>query len=126
MAGWKVLTWTKKNNMKNLLLFIIAFVLFVVVVPFALIFTALDTAFDLLGDLAKSIDMAGNVLLRKPMNMWLKKEDGYNFGNPKETISYVLGMNELYHKLTGAGRGLCWILNLIDNNHCQKAIKNNS
>jgi len=111
--------------MKNLLLFTIAFVLFVVVLPFALIFTALDTVFDLLGDLAKSIDMAGNVLLRKPMNMWLKKEDGYQFGNPKETISYVLGMNELYHKLTGAGRSLCWILNLIDKNHCQKAIINN-
>ena len=47
---------------------------------------------------------------------------GYKFGNPKETISSVLGKNQRDKTLSLAGELLRWILDLIDDNHCIKSI----
>jgi len=109
--------------MKNLLLFLIAITLFILFLPFAVVFIALDAIFTVFGDLAISIDMAGNVLLRRPMNLWLKKDNGYKFGNTKDTISYVLGKNEESKTLTQFGRSVCWLLNLLEKDHCKKAVE---
>ena len=45
------------------------------------------------------------------------------FGDERETISSVLGKNERDGTLTNAGRMLCWILNVLDKNHCKNSIK---
>jgi hypothetical protein len=45
------------------------------------------------------------------------------FGNPDETISSVLGKNELKHTLTKLGKLIVWILNKIDFNHTKNAIE---
>lgn len=52
----------------------------------------------------------------------LRKDPGYKFGNPEETISSALGKNERDQTLSKAGKVLSWILNLIDKDHCKKSI----
>lgn len=111
--------------MINLLLFIIAVILTGIMSPIAIIYLILDTVFDLLGKIALSIDMAGNVLLSRPMNDILIKKNGYQFGNRKETISSALGKNKLNDTLTKYGRLVADILDKIDENHCIKSIDNN-
>lgn len=108
--------------MKSLLLFIIAVVSFAVVAPIAILYVALDAVFEILGNLALSIDMAGNVLASRPLNHLLIYEDGYKFGNKKETISSVLGKNKRDNTLTYSGYVLVYILDTIDTNHCIDAI----
>jgi hypothetical protein len=53
----------------------------------------------------------------------LIKKGGHKFGNPDETISSVLGKNFLKGKLSLMGKGLNWILNLIEKDHSIKAIE---
>ncbi|SDE79750.1 hypothetical protein SAMN05421544_12811, partial [Riemerella columbipharyngis] len=55
----------------------------------------------------------------------LRTENGYPFGNEKETISSALGKNERMGTLTKTGRRLCWLLDKIDKDHCQKSIEEN-
>ena len=45
------------------------------------------------------------------------------FGNFEETISSVLGKNQLKGTLTRTGKALVWVLDKIDKNHCKKSIK---
>lgn len=73
-------------------------------------------------DLAYTKDVWGNVLIKYVADIVLIKKDGYPFGNRKRTISYVLGVNKKYDKLTVFGKILVWILNKIDKNHVEKAI----
>jgi hypothetical protein len=47
---------------------------------------------------------------------------GHRFGDIEETISSVLGKNQLTGTLTGLGKALVWILDKIDNNHAIKSI----
>ena len=110
--------------MISFILFLIATFGFIVFLPFAILFVALDSVFDMLGDVALSLDMAGNVLLRRPMNAWLITSKGYQFGNRKETISSVLGKNQKKGTLTPGGKCLAWLLDKIDPNHCRDAIDN--
>jgi hypothetical protein len=72
---------------------------------------------------AINIDMFGNREFRSTWNKFLIKEDGYKFGDSRETISSALGKNKLKGTLTKTGEVLCWILDAIDNNHCVKSIK---
>jgi len=108
--------------MISVLLFIVAIVLTVIMTPIALLYTAIDPIFDLLGRLALSIDMAGNVLLARPMNDLLKTKHGYKFGNRKETISSVLGKNKRDKTLTILGISIANILDFIEKDHCIKSI----
>lgn len=72
--------------------------------------------------LAIAIDAFGNVLGYPLFNLIMIKKDGYKFGNRRDTISYVLGMNKAAGKLWGAGIPLAWLLNKLDKNHLEKAI----
>ena len=74
---------------------------------------------------AVSIDRFGNSQYRSLLNAWFVKENGYQHGNINETISSVLGKNELYGRLTKAGKILVSILNFIDKDHCFKSINEN-
>ena len=110
--------------MKSLLLFLIAVILTAIATPFAVFFVIFEPLSKLLGDIALSIDMAGNVLLASPMNRLLITENGYKFGNRKETISSALGKNKRDNNLTESGKFIANILDFIDDNHCLKSIDN--
>ena len=74
-------------------------------------------------DTAISIDRFGNHNFRTTLNAVLREEEGEDFGDVDETISYVLGLNKLLGTLTATGRALCWILSRFDKNHCEKSLK---
>ncbi|MGV4404440.1 hypothetical protein ACQ1PF_05370, partial [Ornithobacterium rhinotracheale] len=71
---------------------------------------------------AVNIDRFGNREFRATWNKYLRKENGYAFGDERETISSALGKNERDNTLTKCGKILCKFLNKIDKNHCAKSI----
>lgn len=109
--------------MKNLILFIIALALFISLFFISLIYTALDSVTDVLGRLAISIDIAGNVMLSRLFNDWLITKKGYQFGEQGQTISYVLGRNKEQGSLLFLGEKLTQLLHTIDKNHVEKAVE---
>ena len=73
---------------------------------------------------AKNIDIFGNKEYRTLFNtILIKKSKSLNHFGGDETISSVLGKNQLTKTLTITGKILVYILNLIDKNHCIKAIE---
>ncbi|MBA4318500.1 MAG: hypothetical protein C0412_08875 [Flavobacterium sp.] len=72
--------------------------------------------------IATSIDASGNVVCKDLFNLILKQKGGVDFGNRKETISSVLGKNKRDGTLTRTGKGVAFILDKIDTNHCLKSI----
>jgi 8-oxo-dGTP diphosphatase len=72
--------------------------------------------------IATSIDASGNVVCKDLFNLILIQKGSYEFGNRKETISSVLGKNQRDGTLTGIGKGVTFILDKIDPNHCVKSI----
>jgi hypothetical protein len=71
---------------------------------------------------AREIDVFANVVGADLFNAIFIIDGGYKFGNPKETISSVLGKNQRDKTLSLAGDLLRWILDLIDDNHCLNSI----
>lgn len=71
---------------------------------------------------AREIDVFANVTGSDLFNAIFIVDQGYKFGNPKETISSVLGKNQRDKTLSLAGDGLRRILDLIDENHCLNSI----
>lgn len=70
-------------------------------------------------------DQTANVQMKHLFNRWfLSRNSIHHFGNPDETISSVLGRNQLAKTLTLKGWLLVKILDYIDPNHCIKAIGN--
>lgn len=108
--------------MIKILLFITSIVLFVAAFPFAVIYLLFDTLSNLLHKVAVSVDMTGNILLAEPFNDILIIKRGYKFGKYGETISAVLGKNQIKETLTPTGKLLVKILDKIEKNHCIKAI----
>ena len=117
---------------KSSLLFLIALVLLLLTAPFGFVYALLR---QLLFDKAKTLslyfielalvlDEAGNVVMQHLLNdtLLLKKRDTYYFGNKKETISSVIGKNELTGTLTSLGKALNAFLNFIDQGHSLNSI----
>jgi hypothetical protein len=73
--------------------------------------------------MAIDIDIFANHGLRSTWNALLRKSGGYKFGAQGETISSALGKNERDSTLSKIGKGLCWILNSLDEDHCKNSIK---
>ena len=71
---------------------------------------------------AREIDVFANVVGSDLFNTIFIVDQGYKFGNPKETISSVLGKNQRDKTLSPAGDVLRRILDLIDENHCLNSI----
>lgn len=127
-----------KNNivldfLKSLLLFGIAFILLVTTAPIGFVYTLVRQIVLLkirwlsiyFTEVAIALDAAGNVMMQHLLNdmLLIKKESTYYFGNKKETISSVLGKNELTNTLSGIGKVLNAFLNLIDNGHALNSIQ---
>jgi hypothetical protein len=71
---------------------------------------------------AINLDKFGNREFRTLFNKVLINDKGYRFGNINETISSVLGKNQLTGTLTKLGLALVWILDKIENDHSLKSI----
>jgi len=67
-------------------------------------------------------DIVFNVLLAVPMNRLLIERGSYQFGDRKDTISRVLGVNERDNTLKKPGRVIASFLNFIEKDHCKKSI----
>jgi len=72
-------------------------------------------------NIAISYDQLGNVILGPLMNIVLIKKEGYLFGNPDETISFVLGQNKESGHLKKLGKDIADGLNKVDPDHVEKA-----
>lgn len=79
---------------------------------------------DILRQMAISLDMFGNVIMKHAMNRMLKTKDGYKFGSYDETISFVLGMNQVDGTLTKLGLWLSNKLNFFEPDHCIVTVEN--
>jgi 8-oxo-dGTP diphosphatase len=110
--------------MKFYLLVIVACVLFIIFAPIgwvvALFFKGRK---DYFWRVALSIDQTGNVICGKLFDLTLRKPNGYSFGEVDRTISYALGRNKLMNTLTGTGKALDWLLDIIDKEHTLNAVK---
>jgi len=104
----------------GILLYIIAYLLFL---PLT-IFNALNVKKKgYFKDTAINLDRFGNREFRFSLNKYLILEKSPDrFGSIEETISSVLGKNELSDNLTTLGKLLCWVLDKIEKNHCIKSI----
>ena len=131
-----------RNLIKSLVLFLIAGALSVVLLPLGIIWTVGEilvrifsstqkkSAFTksiwfltaTLHSLALGLDQIGNAVCRDLFNRLLIEEDGYKFGKVQETISSVLGKNQLLDKLSLTGRALVVLLELFEEDHCIKSI----
>jgi 8-oxo-dGTP diphosphatase len=123
------------KSMKNLLLLVVAIVLASFLIPLGIVFTFAKALWyrrwrkivgyldHSAGALALAIDHFGNTVCRDLFNSLFLKSGGYGFGNIRETISSALGRNAQRGTLSRTGRLLVWILNAIDENHVQKAIR---
>ena len=107
--------------MINILLFIIAYTLFL---PLSIVnwFFVKDKS-GYFKSSAVNLDKFGNREFRTLFNKTLINIEGHKFGDINETISSVLGKNQLTNTLTKSGLVLVWILDNIDENHCIKSIE---
>lgn len=124
--------WFKSNHlnslMLNILLAIVAVVLLRYLLPIAVIYTiglamynrSVEAFSQLFRNFAISVDKLGNVICADLFNLALIKDDKIPFGNHRQTVSYVLGMN--LGNLTVLGKILVWILDVLDEDHVIKAI----
>jgi hypothetical protein len=74
-------------------------------------------------NIAISYDQLSNTLGAPLLNKILIKKRGYKFGNPDQTLSYVLGLNKKSEHLSKLGKFFTNMLNKIEPNHVEKAIK---
>lgn len=107
------------KKVQGFILFILAVVLGIILFPISFIIGLLySNANDYLFRLAYSIDQLGNVLCGPLFEMTLvKSNEYYKFGNPDDTISYVIAVNKSKDNLSKTGKVLDWILNFIDPGH---------
>ncbi len=75
---------------------------------------------------AREIDVFANVNGAEFFDAIFIRDGGYKFGNPKETISSVIGKNQRDSTLSIAGMILRVMLDKIDKDHCLKSINNDA
>ena len=74
-------------------------------------------------NLDKAEDIHANVLGKYLWDdLYLKPDSKVKFGNPKETMSSVIGKCDLYHSLSERGEDLRDNLNKIEKDHTKLAI----
>jgi len=74
-------------------------------------------------DSAVAIDVYGNVAYGALFNDLFIKKGGYHYGQGRETVSSATGKNWAKNKLTFLGKGFAGMLNMLDEDHCWKAIE---
>ncbi len=117
--------------MNGLILFLTARILTYLIYPIGFMYSILLTLFkngykeldNYLFDCALAEDQRANTYLSKLFNDVLIKVGGHRFGNPDETISSVLGKNQLTNTLSMFGKALNWVLSKIEEDHSIKSIE---
>jgi 8-oxo-dGTP diphosphatase len=74
-------------------------------------------------NMAVSVDKFGNVVCAELFNATLIKKSKNLFGNHRQTVSHVLGVNVRSGNLTTTGKGLNDALNFIEKDHSVKSIE---
>jgi len=118
------------NPIIGLLLFSLSIILILTTGPLGLIYGFFHTLFsrgftgigEFLLKIAISVDQLGNVIMQHLLNLLWVKKGGYKFGNRDETISSALGKNKQNNTLTGFGKSIDKILDIIDANHSMNSI----
>ncbi len=117
-----------KDLIKWIGIFMTAVMLFVIIAPVAIWYNIIMSIFEyrkhsfykywinLLYAMSIAIDNMGNVIIADFMNRAaiIKKGD-HLFGNPSQTVSYVLAKN--LDNLTRFGKGIVWILEKVHPGH---------
>lgn len=131
-----------KSLTKSLVLFWVAGILSVILLPLGIIWTVGEILVRIfsssekksafakslwfltatLHSLALWLDQIGNAVCRDLFNRLLIEKDWYKFGKVQETISSVLGKNQLLDKLSLTGQALVVLLELFEEEHCIKSI----
>jgi len=131
-----------KKLIKSLVLFWVAGALSIVLLPLGILWTVGEILIRIftseqkksafaksiwfltatLHSLALGLDQIGNAVCRDLFNRLLIEENGYKFGKVQETISSVLGKNQMLDTLSLWGRILVSILELFEGDHCLKSI----
>ena len=110
--------------MKNVLLLLTAIILAIICFPIGLAVAMFYPSRTLyLLKIAIGIDQLGNVVCSRLFNNLLITSKGYKFGFEDETISSVIGKNQLSKTLTPLGKGLDKTLNWAQRNHAVKSIE---
>lgn len=120
----------KVNPIIGFILFLISIFLILFTGPLGFIYGVFHTLFtrgflgigEFLLKIAISIDQLGNVIMQHLLNILWVKKDGYKFGNPDETISSAIGKNKQDNTLTGFGKTIDKILDIIDKDHSLNSI----
>lgn len=111
------------------MLFLFSVLLSVLLIPISLVIEFLLIAFNrkpieivqrytmYFNKLTLAVDQFGNVAIGGLMNMALKKDDGYPFGDEDDTISKALHYNYIQNKLTRLGTGLYFLIEWLDPGH---------
>jgi len=121
--------------MKNAAYLLLAIFLSVLLIPIGITYTILryiifpyhvwQTFSNFMLKWALSIDGLGNVILATLLNDIMITKKGYPFGNWHETISQVIGDNQLNGTLTKSGHIFNKILDKVfEPNHCLNAVRN--
>lgn len=79
---------------------------------------------DYLYIMALGLDQLGNAVMQDLFNDLLLKPGAYRFGNPDQTLSYIFGKNKQLGKLNWLGLFIASVLDWLDPNHTDKAVKN--
>lgn len=117
-----------KDLFVNIILLILALLLAVVLFPVGWVHGLITLRLSISRlshyflTIALSIDQLGNVILAPLFNQIMIKRNGYKFGDEDETISYVLGRNQITETLSKLGNLLANLLDFIDKNHCAKTV----
>ena len=131
-----------RNLIKSLVLFWVAGILSVILLPLGIIWTVGEIIVRIfsssqeksafaksiwfltatLHSLALWLDQIGNAVCRDLFNRLLIEKDWYKFGKVQETISSVLGKNQMLDTLSLWGWILVSILELFEEEHCLKSI----
>jgi len=106
-----------------MILFIIAYILYLPLSVINWLFVKEKSGY--FKSSAINLDKFVNREFRTLFNKTLINNKGYRFGNINETISSVLGKNQLTGTLTSLGKALVWILDKIENDHSLKSIDKN-
>ena len=112
--------------MKGFILLVIALILSVILFPVGFLYSIFSLRFKFssyLKVIAISIDQMGNVVCAELFNDTLVKKGAYSFGDEDNTISEVLGINKKRGSLTKLGIWVAMVLNRIEKDHVEKAIK---
>jgi hypothetical protein len=118
--------------MKEIIILVVSLIMLIIILPIVCVYMVLKRLINGNGKMIKvwswkvsrAIDVFANIHGSEIFNDLLIKKGGYKFGNPKETISSVLGKNQVEETLTILGNIIRAMLDIIEYGHCILSINN--